>query len=128
MGKSRGGSVRLAQIERDRGEIDEATTQQTMHEAIWDEIHCKQFYLAEQAPIYQGIIILDFGYTAFSPTAKKVLEGRYEYPEGFDLETRELLEECARIRQIVPKRSVSTIIQRQEWEKRWKQTKEDTSS
>ena len=67
-------------------------------------------------------------YTAFSPTAKKILEGRYEYPEGFDLATRELLEECARILQKVPKRSVATIIRRQEWEKRWKRAKEDTSS
>ena len=42
--------------------------------------------------------------------------------------THELLEEFARIRQTVPKQSVSMIIRRQEREKRWKQTKEDTSS
>ena len=59
---------------------------------------------------------------------KKVLEGRYEYPKGFDLATRKLLEECARIRQTVPKQSVSTIIWRQEWENRWKRAKDDTSS
>ena len=46
MGKSRGGSVRLLQIKWHRGEIDEATTHQTLHEAIWDEIHRKLFYLA----------------------------------------------------------------------------------
>ena len=115
MGKSRGGSVRSIQIERDRGAIEEATTQQTVHEAIWDEIHRKRFYLAEQAPICQGSLRGDFGYTACSPTAKKVLEGRYEYPEGFDSATRELLEECAPILQTVPKQSVSKIIRRQEW-------------
>ena len=70
----------------------------------------------------------DFGYTAFSPTAKKVIKGRYEYPEGFDSATRELLEECERILQTVPKQSEATIIRREEWEKRWKQAKEDTSS
>ena len=74
-----------------------------MHEAIWDEIHRKQFYLAEQALIFQGSLRGEFGYTDFSPTAKKVIEVRYEYPEGFDLGTRELLEECARIRQSVTK-------------------------
>ena len=78
MGKSRGGSVRSVQIERDRGAIDEATTQKTVHEAIWDEIHIKRFYLAEQAPICKVSLRGDFGYTALSPTAKKVLEGRYE--------------------------------------------------
>ena len=46
MGKSRGESVQYAQIERDRGAIDEATTQETVHKAIWDEIHRKRFYLA----------------------------------------------------------------------------------
>ena len=91
MGKSRGGSVRSVQIERDRGAIDEATTQQIVQKAIWDEIHRKRFYLAEQAPIFQGSLRGDFGYKSCPPTAKKVFEGRYEYPEGFDLTTRELL-------------------------------------
>ena len=85
-----------------------------MHEAIWDEIHLKRFYIVEQAPIWQGILRDDFEYTACSPTAKKVLEGRYEYPEGFDSATHKLLEECARIRQTVLKQSVATIIRRQE--------------
>ena len=71
MGNSRDGSVRSVQIERDRGAIEEATTQQTVHKAIWDEIHRKRFYLAEQAPIYQGSLRGDFGYTSCSPTAKK---------------------------------------------------------
>ena len=128
MGKKQGGSVRSVQIERGQGEIEEATTQQTVHEAIWNEIHRKRFYLAEQAPICKGTLRGDFGYTAFSPTARKILAGRYDYPEGFDPATRELLEECARIRQTVPKRSVATIIRRQEWEQRWKRAKEDTSS
>ena len=123
IGKSWGGSVRSLQIERYHGAIEEATTQQTVHEAICCEIHQKQFYLAEQAPIFQGSLRGDFGYTACSPTAKKSLEVRYEYPEGFDLATCELLEECTRIRQTVLRRSVVTIIRRQEWEKRWKRAK-----
>ena len=43
MGKSRGGSVRSVKIEQDQGAIDEATTQQTVHEAIWGKIHRKRF-------------------------------------------------------------------------------------
>ena len=39
MGTRRGRSVQLVKIERDWGEIYEATTQQTVHKAIWDEIH-----------------------------------------------------------------------------------------
>ena len=91
MGKNWGGSVRSVQIERDRGAIDKAMTQQTVHKAIWGEIHCKRFYLAEQAPTFQGSLRGFFRYTAFYPTAKKVPEARYDYPEGFDLATRKLL-------------------------------------
>ena len=120
--------MRSIKIERYRGEIDEAMTQQTVYKAIWDNIHRKQFYLAEQSTICKGSLRGDFGYTALSPTATKVLKGTYEYPEGFDSATQKILEECAQIRQTVPKRSVSTIIRRQEWEKRCKQSKEDTSS
>ena len=98
--------MQSVKIERDRGEIEKATTQQTLHEAIWDKIHRKRFYLAERAPTCQGSLRGNFGYTACSPTAKKVLEGRYEYQEEFDSETRELLEECTRMRQTVPKQSV----------------------
>ena len=110
MGKSRCGSVLSVQIEQDQGEIEEATTHQTVHKSIWEKIHRKRFYLEEQAPICQGRLRGDFGYTACSPTEKKVLEGRYEYPEGFDSATREIPEECAWIRQTVPKKPVSTII------------------
>ena len=73
MGKSQGGSVRSVKIERDFGEIDETTTQQTVQEDICYDIHRKRFYLAEQAPICQGVLRGKFGYTAFSPTARKIL-------------------------------------------------------
>ena len=76
MGKSRCGSVRSVKIERYQGAIEEATTQQKVHEEIWDKIHQKLFYLAEQAPIYQGSLRGDFGYTACSPTEKKSTRGK----------------------------------------------------
>ena len=43
MGKVQGGSVQSVQIERNLGEIDEATTQQTVHKSIYDDIRHKQF-------------------------------------------------------------------------------------
>ena len=50
------------------------------------------FFLAEQDSICQGSMRGDFRHTAFSPTVRKVLDGRYNYPEGFDLATLKLLE------------------------------------
>jgi len=62
MGKSRGRSVSMVQVEDTTGNIVEHTTQQTIHAAIWDEIHRKRFFLAEEAPICQGRLRGEFGY------------------------------------------------------------------
>ena len=51
MKKQSGGSVRVVQVEDDEGEVVEFTTQAEVHEAIWSNIHRRQFYLAEEAPI-----------------------------------------------------------------------------
>ena len=48
--------------------------------AIWNGIHDKQFYLAEQAPICQGGLRGEFNYLTKTPAAKEVLDGTYEYP------------------------------------------------
>ena len=99
-----------------------------MQTAIWDEIHGRRFYLAEQAPICQGTLREDFGYMAATEVAKSVLEGTYEYPADFDPATRELIEECARIRQKIPPNSVSPEITGNQWQYRWTGAKEATSS
>ena len=51
MKKQSGGSVRVVQVEDDEGKVVEFTTQAEVHEAIWSNIHRRQFYLAEEAPI-----------------------------------------------------------------------------
>ena len=45
MGKIQGGSVQSVQIERDFGEIYKTTTQQTVHEAVWDEFQLQAILL-----------------------------------------------------------------------------------
>ena len=54
MEKSRGGSVKSVQIERDFGEINMV------------RVHRKQFYLAEQATIFQGSLRGDFRNSLFT--------------------------------------------------------------
>ena len=51
MKKLAGGSVRVVQVEEGDGELVEFSTQAEVHEAIWNNIHRKRFYLAEEAPI-----------------------------------------------------------------------------
>ncbi len=49
-------------------------TEDAVQEAIFNEVHHKQYNLAEEAPICQGALCGQFGYTATSPTARSVLD------------------------------------------------------
>jgi hypothetical protein len=73
-----------------------------VQETIFNEVHRKQYYLAEEAPICQGAFRGQFGYTATSPTARSVLDGTYDFSPDMDAATRELFEEIAHIRSMVP--------------------------
>jgi len=127
-GKPRGGGVSLVQTVREDGSIVEHTSEEAIHREIFNEIHNKRFYLAEEAPICQGELRGEFGYQAFSPTANAILAGTYEYPDSFDEATREICEECAMIRHLITANAFSSDISRQRWQQRWKKAREETSS
>jgi hypothetical protein len=98
------------QVGKSDGAICEAITQREVEDAIWNEIHGKRFYLAEQAPIYQGKLRGDFGYMANTEEAREVLPGTYVCPEGTDSGTIDLFQEIAWLRSIIPVNSVSTVM------------------
>lgn len=126
MGKQHGHSVSMVQVQDGSG-IIEHSTQEAVQSAIWEEIHKKRFYLAEEAPICKGALRGEFGYLATSPTAKLILAGQYEFPDTFDDDTIAICRECARIRSIIPANAVSDQITEEDW-KKWRRSKEDTSS
>jgi hypothetical protein len=128
MKRQSGGSVWLVQVEDEEGETVEFTTQAEVHEAIWDNIHRRRFYLAEEAPICLSPLRDEFGYNADTEVGEEVLEGRYHYDPDFDQHTREILEEAASTRAIIPKNSVDDIIRSGCWGGFWSKTREETSS
>ena len=71
MAKSKDHSVRTVQTVDDDGVVTDHTAQASVQEAIWSEIIGQRFHLTEQAPICQGQLCGDFGYMAFSPTARQ---------------------------------------------------------
>ena len=129
-GKVKGGSPTSVQVPRNGCEdhVDEFTNQNTVHNAIWANIHYKRLYLAEEAPICQGQLRTDFGYNAATRVAAEILEGRYVYPDNFDQATREICEECALIRKIIPKDSGKIKMTKEDYVAHWKRAKEETSS
>ena len=128
MQKQRGRSARVVSDEQEDGEVVEYIGQSAVEQAIWNGIHNKRFYLAEQAPICQGPMREAFGYLATTIAAKQVLAGTYNYPPDFDQATKEICESCARIRMGVPANSVKTKVSHGEWAQRWSKAKEKTSS
>ncbi len=96
----------------------DVNTEEAVQEAIFNEVHRKRYNLAEEAPICQGALRGQFGYSATSPTARSVLDGTYEFPPDMDASTRELCEEIAHIRGMVPSDSVNGLILRERWQQR----------
>ena len=64
-------SVREVEIEDCSGGRIRFNTHDSVNKAIWDEVHQKQYFLAESAPICKCQLKGDFGYLATSRSAKK---------------------------------------------------------
>ncbi len=76
----RGQSVWAVQVEDGAGGVLDLDTEEAVQKAIFNEVHRKRSNLAEEAPICQGALCGQFGYTATSPTARSVLDGTYKFP------------------------------------------------
>jgi hypothetical protein len=109
------------------GCLTDFNTEEGVQEGIFNEVHRKQYNLAEDVPICKGALWGQFGYSAISPTAQSVLDGMYNFPSNIDEATKELFVEIAQIRSVVPPNSVTRIISRERWKQHWKKVKEDTS-
>ncbi len=99
------------------GGVVDVNTGEAMQEAILNEVHRKQYNLAEEAPICQEALRGQFGYTATSPMACSVLDGTYDFPPEMDKATRELFDEIPLIWLMVPLSLVDGLISRKRWQK-----------
>jgi hypothetical protein len=129
MGKSCNGLVRCVLVEdKQNMTLTEHVTQESVQEAIFNNIHCKRFFLAEAAPACNGPLQGLFGYNATTITEQRILNGTYPYPEDFDQATQEICEEFARIRLMIPKDSMNLDISKNDWKKQWKGRRESAAS
>ncbi len=70
---------------------------------IFSEVHKKRYTLAGEAPICNGALFQEFGYTASTPASKAVLDGTYVAPADSDSAAKELFAEIAAIWKLIPK-------------------------
>ena len=82
----------------------ERTTQETVEQGIFSEVHNKRYTLAGEAPICNGELFQDFGYLANTPASNAVLDGTYTMPPESDQTTAKLFEEIAKNPRAHPKR------------------------
>ena len=71
--------------------------------------------MAGEAPICNGDLFDEFGYTANTTAGRAVLDGTYVAPDGTDQATVDLFAEVAEIRQRILQDSVSICITPQQW-------------
>ena len=106
----------------------ERTTQETVEQGIFSEVHNKRYMLAGEAPICNGDLFQDFGYLANTPASHAVLDGTYKMPTDSDPATADLFTEIAAIRTLIPKDSVSITITPSQWKRYWQVVNKETSS
>ena len=128
MSKQKSRSTNIVQIEREDGITVNLEGKSSVKTAVFDRIHHQRFFLSEQAPICQGMLGGEFGYLALTRAGRKVLNGTYLYDDNFDPGTHELLEECTWIKIYIRPETISDIISRSNWQRRWRKKKESTSS
>ncbi len=104
----------------------ERTTQETVEQTIFSDVHKKRYTLAGEAPICNDKLFEDFGRTAMTPASCAVLDGTYVSLPNSDAATLELFAEIAHIRRLVPAGLVSIIITSEQWKQYWKIVNEET--
>ncbi len=104
------------------------TTQESVYQAIFDNIHRKRFFLAKDAPICQGKLRRWFGYNSVSEMAGTVLDGTFVYPDDFNEATKEICWECAAIRVLIPINLLNILITKENWQQQWQGRWGSTSS
>jgi hypothetical protein len=118
----------MIQVEGKNGAIMERNTQDTVKQSIFREVHEKQYTLAGEAPICNGALFQDFGYTPSTPALKAMLDGTYVAPTNSDSATKELFTEIAAVRHLIPENSVSITIIPEQWSQYWKVVDKEMSS
>jgi hypothetical protein len=84
--------------------------------------------MAGEAPICNGTLFDNFGYTANTPALRTVLDGMYVVTHDSNTATWVLFEEIMAIHCRVPKDSVTICITSVQWKQYWKLTNDETSS
>jgi hypothetical protein len=106
----------------------ERNTQDTVKQLIFSEVLKKQYTLAGEAPICNGMCFQDFGYTTSTPASRAVLDSTYVAPKDSDAATKGLFDKIAAIHKLIPDNSVSITNTPEQWKQYRKVVNKETLS
>jgi hypothetical protein len=84
--------------------------------------------MAKEVPICSGKLFDNFGYVASMPALRAVLARIYQTPANSDMAMKELFDEIAAIRLIIPKDLAPIVITPGQWKRHWAIVNKETSS
>ncbi len=103
----------------------ECNTQDTVKQSIFSKVHKKQYTLADEAPICNGMLFQDFWYTASTPASRAILDSTYTGTKGLRLSYKRAAK-IAAIYKLIPENSVSITITPEQWKQYWKVVNKET--
>eukprot|EP00984_Skeletonema_dohrnii_P008234 scaffold3021_cov182-Skeletonema_dohrnii-CCMP3373.AAC.3 len=120
-------SVTRVEVERQDGVVTEYINKEEIEKAVMEEL-TSRFGRAGSAPICQGVLYDLLGTYADTEAAVQILEGTFTPPTDADGPTLIILEEIARIWQLMGEGEVSIVISQEDYQYYWRKVKESTSS
>jgi sentrin-specific protease 1 len=120
-------SVTRVEVERQDGVVTEYVNKEEIEKAVMEEL-TSRFGRAGSAPICQGVLYDLLGTYADTDAAVQILEGTFTPPTDADGPTLIILEEIARIWQLMGDGEVNIVITQEDYQYYWRKVKESTSS
>ncbi|KAK1748959.1 hypothetical protein QTG54_000898 [Skeletonema marinoi] len=120
-------SVTRVEVERQDGVVTEYVNKEEIEKAVMEEL-TSRFGRAGSAPICQGVLYDLLGTYADTEAAVQILEGTFTPPTDADGPTLIILEEIARIWQLMGDGEVNIVITQEDYQYYWRKVKESTSS
>ena len=124
----RGSAVARLTVKSDTGDEVTFATREGVEQQASMAI-AERYKKARTAPILQDERLFnDFGYSANTPAARRILDGTYIFPEEMDFHTKLLLQEAHLLYHKMSKIEVEDMISTEEFQAYWRKANENVQS
>ena len=116
--KLRAGGVTFVQVEDSTGRLTEVTGKANI-ERVFNKSNYAKYDQAKQTSFMKEPLVTDFNFLGIGPSAKQVLEGTYEPPEGVDHYAELFLQQLVQTAEAKGGDPQATWLDTETWQKSW---------